>query len=88
MNLSVAKFVVRVLFTAALMTIGVAIYFTSEDTSAQILGTNMITVGWATWMSSGKVKKADPVVPGVPAAPGAPVAHDVENPADPLTDSE
>jgi len=86
-NLALAKFIVRVIFTAALMTIGVAIYFTSSDTGTKILGTNMITVGWATWMSSGKVKKTDPNGPGIqlnaPAQP-APGVHDVENPANPV----
>lgn len=56
MKLKTAKFAVRVAFTTALMIIGTAIYFTSKEPGAQILGTNMVTAGWATWMSTGKVK--------------------------------
>jgi hypothetical protein len=78
-DMTKAKFVVRVIFTAAIMIIGAVIFFTSEDTGNQVLGTNMITVGWATWMSAGKAKKGSGTPETPPAQAGGPVG-DVEDP--------
>lgn len=51
--LKYAKFSVRALLSVSIMGIGAAIFFSSDDNTLKIIGSNMVTASWAAWMSSG-----------------------------------
>ena len=56
MNLKLAKFTIRVSLTIIMMGIGATIFFTSDKEAMKIVGSNMITAGWAAWVSMGSSK--------------------------------
>jgi len=55
-NLKVAKFTTRVVLTLILMLFGISIFFLSDDNSMKLVGSNMVTASWASWMSMGSSK--------------------------------
>ncbi len=60
MNLKVGKFYARVFFTCVLMGVGTAIFFSIDSETMRIIGSNMVTAGWAAWMSMGSSKITSP----------------------------
>lgn len=55
-NIKLYKFLARVLFTFILMLIGALIFFLSANDTLKIVGSNMVTGGWAAWLSVGSSK--------------------------------
>ena len=44
------KFIVRALLSFTIMGIGAGIFFSSDDNTLKIVGSNMVTASWAGWM--------------------------------------
>lgn len=51
--LKIGKFIFRCSITLIFMGIGAGIFFGTDDNTLKLLGSNMVTAGWAAWVPTG-----------------------------------